>query len=170
MNGKAFTIRGIRVRNPRKLHEIIEYPNSTGQKKLILVTNPDIFYLCFYSLYSDLDSANLFRDFLVKFNYIVIDEFHYYNAKQLANFLMFFIFSKEYGYFNAGRKICLLSATPDDELFKYLDEIDLKYKLVSPDNEPAESDGYEKVQTLSEIELTIHSSKIHDALKGTILR
>ena len=157
---------GYHVRNPRKLHEIIEYPNSTGQKKLILVTNPDIFYLCFYSLYSDLDSANLFRDFLVKFNYIVIDEFHYYNAKQLANFLMFFIFSKEYGYFNAGRKICLLSATPDDELFKYLDEIDLKYKLVSPDNEPAESDGYEKVQTLSEIELTVHNSRIHDALKG----
>ena len=157
---------GYHVRNPRKLHEIIEYPNSTGQKKLILVTNPDIFYLCFYSLYSEMDSANLFRDFLVKFNYIVIDEFHYYNAKQLANFLMFFIFSKEYGYFKkAGRKICLLSATPDDELFKYLDKIDLKYKLVSPDNEPTESDSYEKIQTLSEIELTIHSSKIHDSLK-----
>lgn len=157
---------GYHVRNPRKLHEIIEYPNTTGQKKLILVTNPDIFYLCFYSHYSELDSANLFRDFLVKFNYTVIDEFHYYNAKQLANFLMFFIFSKEYGYFNAGRKICLLSATPDDDLFKYLDKIDLKYKLISSNNEPAESDGYEKVQTLSEIELTVHSSKIHDALKA----
>lgn len=158
---------GYRVRNPRKLHEIIEYPNTTGQKKLILVTNPDIFYLCFYNLYDKKDSANLFRDFLVKFNYIVIDEFHYYNAKQLANFLMFFIFSKAYGYFKkAGRKICLLSATPDDELFKYLDKIDLKYKLVSPDNEPAESDSYEKIQTLSEIELTIHSSKIHDSLKA----
>ena len=156
---------GYPVRNPRKLHEIIEdprnyFPNLTGRKKLILVTNPDIFYLCFYSLYSEMDSANLFRDFLVKFNYIVIDEFHYYNAKQLANFLMFFILSKEYGYFNAGRKVCLLSATPDDELFKYLDEIDLKYKLVSPDNEPAESNEYEKIQTLSEIDLTIHSNKI----------
>ena len=156
---------GYPVRNPRKLHEIIEdprnyFPNLTGRKKLILVTNPDIFYLCFYSLYSEMDSANLFRDFLVKFNYIVIDEFHYYNAKQLANFLMFFILSKEYGYFNAGRKICLLSATPDDELFKYLNEIDLKYKLVSPDNEPAESNEYEKIQTLSEIDLTIHSNKI----------
>ncbi len=157
---------GYHIRNPRKLHEIIEYPNSIGQKKLILVTNPDIFYLCFYSRYSDLDSANLFRDFLVKFNYIVVDEFHYYNAKQLANFLMFFIFSKEYGYFNAGRKICLLSATPDDELFRYLDEIDLKYKLVSPDNESEESDRYERVQTLSEIDLTLHSSKIHDAFRN----
>lgn len=155
---------GYHVRNPRKLHEIIEYPNSTGHKKLILVTNPDIFYLCFYSRYSEMDNANLFQDFLVKFNYIVIDEFHYYNAKQLANFLMFFVFSKEYGYFNAGRKICLLSATPDDALFKYLDKIDLKYKLLSPDNEPADSDRYEKIQTLSEIELTIHSGKMHDVL------
>lgn len=159
---------GYNVRNPRKLHEIIEYPNSTGQKKLILVTNPDIFYLCFYNLYDKKDNANLFRDFLVKFNYVVIDEFHYYDAKQLANFLMFFIFSKEYSYFKkAGRKICLLSATPDDKLFKYLDKIDLKYKLVSPNNEPAESDNYEKIQTLSKIELTIHSGKIQDALKAS---
>ena len=162
---------GYLVRNPRKLHEIIEnprdyFPDLSGRKKLILVTNPDIFYLCFYSRYSEMDSANLFRDFLVKFNYIVIDEFHYYDAKQLANFLMFFILSKEYGYFNAGRKICLLSATPDDELFKYLDEIDLKYKLVSPDNEQPESDSYEKVQTLSDIELTLHSGKIDDVLKN----
>ena len=162
---------GYLVRNPRKLHEIIEnprdyFPGLSGRKKLILVTNPDIFYLCFYSRYSEMDSANLFRDFLVKFNYIVIDEFHYYNAKQLANFLMFFIFSKKYGYFNAGRKICLLSATPDDELFKYLDKIDLKYKLVSPDNEQAESDSYEKVQTLSEVELTLHSGKIDNVIKN----
>ena len=162
---------GYPVRNPRKLHEIIEdprnyFPNLTGRKKLILVTNPDIFYLCFYSVYSEKDSANLFRDFLVKFNYIVIDEFHYYNAKQLANFLMFFILSKEYGYFNAGRKICLLSATPDDKLLGYLDEIDLKYKLISPHNESKDSDGYEKVQTLAEVELTLHSSRIHEALKA----
>ena len=160
---------GYPVRNPRKLHEMIAYsrssfPELTEQIPLILVTNPDIFYLCFYNHYSEMDSANLFRDFLSKFNYIVIDEFHYYNAKQLANFLMFFILSKEYGYFKAGRKICLLSATPDDELFKYLDKIDLKWELVSPDNESAESDDYETVQTLSEIELTVHSSKMHDAL------
>lgn len=161
---------GYPIRNPRKLHEIIEnprdyFPHLTGRQKLILVTNPDIFYLCFYSLYSEKDRANLFRDFLVKFNYTVIDEFHYYNAKQLANFFMFFILSKEYGYFNSGRKICLLSATPDDKLFEYLDEIDLKYKLISPDNEPSESVDYEMIQTLSEIELTLHSNKIYDELK-----
>lgn len=161
---------GYRVRNARKLHELIQnprdyFPELTQRAPLILVTNPDIFYLCFYSLYSQLDSANLFRDFLVKFNYIVIDEFHYYNAKQLANFLMFFILSKEYGYFNAGRKVCLLSATPDEKVLTYLERIGLTYALVSPDNEPIESDGYATIQTLSELELTIHSSRMHETLR-----
>ena len=162
---------GYRVRNPRKLHELIQnprdyFPELTEQKSLILVTNPDLFYLCIYSRYSPLDSANLFRDFLVKFNYIVIDEFHYYNAKQIANFLMFFILSKEYGYFNGGRKICLLSATPDEKILTYLERIDLTCEFISPDNEPIESNDYEKIKTLSELELTIHSSKMYDALKA----
>ena len=161
---------GYRVRNARKLHELIQnprdyFPELPRRTPLILVTNPDIFYLCFYGLYSQLDRANLFRDFLVKFNYIVIDEFHYYNAKQLANFLMFFILSKEYGYFNGGRKVCLLSATPDEKVFTYLERIGLTYALISPDNEPIESDNYEETRTLSELELMIHSSKMHETLK-----
>lgn len=163
---------GYRVRNPRKLHELIQnprdyFPEMTRQAPLILVTNPDIFYLCFYSVYSKLDSANLFSHFLQDFNYIVIDEFHYYNAKQLANFLMFFILSKAFGYFdNNGRKVCLLSATPDEKVLTYLDLIGLKYAHVSPDNEPIESNSYEKIQTLSELELTIHSGKMQNLLKA----
>ena len=161
---------GYRVRNARKLHELIQnprdyFPELTRRAPLILVTNPDIFYLCFYNLYSQLDRANLFRDFMVKFNYIVIDEFHYYNAKQLANFLMFFILSKEYGYFNGGRKVCLLSATPDEKVLTYLERIGLTYALISPDNEPVESNGYATMQTLSELELTIHSNKMYETLK-----
>ena len=77
---------------------------------------------------------------------------------------MFFILSKEYGYFDKGRKICLLSATPDEKVLIYLEKIGLTYEVISPDNEPIESNGYEKIQTLSELELTIHSSKMHDTL------
>ncbi len=163
---------GYRVRNPRKLHELIQnprdyFPDFKRQLPLILVTNPDIFYLCFYSVYSRLDRANLFRHFLQDFNYIVIDEFHYYNAKQLANFLMFFILSKEFGYFDGnGRKICLLSATPDEKVLTYLDTIGLKCANISPDNEPTESNSYEKIQTLSELELTIHSGKMQNLFKA----
>ena len=163
---------GYRLRNPRKLHELIQnpsayFPKITRQASLILVTNPDIFYLCFYSVYSKLDTANLFRHFLQDFNYIVIDEFHYYNAKQLANFLMFFTLSKEFGYFdNNKRKVCLLSATPDEKVLTYLNTIGLQYERISPDNEPIESNSYEKIQTLSEVELTIHSSKMQNLLKA----
>lgn len=163
---------GYRLRNPRKLHELIQnprdyFPEMTRQAPLILVTNPDIFYLCFYGVYSKLDTANLFHHFLQDFNYIVIDEFHYYDAKQLANFLMFFIISKEFGYFDDNRrKVCLLSATPDEKVLSYLDRIGLKYANISSDNEPIESNNYEKIQTLSQLELTIHSGKIHEALKA----
>ena len=163
---------GYRLRNPRKLHELIQnpriyFPEMTQSRPLILVTNPDIFYLCFYSVYSKLDSANLFRHFLQDFNYIVIDEFHYYNAKQLANFLIFFILSKEFGYFdNNGRKVCLLSATPDEKVLTYLDMIGLAYAHISPNNEPIESNSYEKIQTLSELELRIHTVKMQDSLKA----
>ena len=162
---------GYRVRNARKLHELIQnprqyFPEMTQRKPLILVTNPDIFYLCFYAVYSPLDSANLFRHFLQGFNYIVIDEFHYYDAKQLANFLMFFIMSKEFGYFNIGRKVCLLSATPDEKVLTYFDTIGLKYACIRPDNEPIESNNCEKIQTLSELELTLHSDKMPNLLKA----
>ena len=163
---------GYRLRNPRKLHELIQnpsdyFPEMTRRAPLILVTNPDIFYLCFYSVYSKLDTANLFHHFLRDFNYIVIDEFHYYNAKQLANFLLFFILSKEFGYFdNNKRKVCLLSATPDEKVLTYLDTIGLEYTHISPDNEPSESSSYEKIQTLSELELTIHSGKMQNLLKA----
>ena len=163
---------GYRVRNPRKLHELIQnprdyFPEMTQRRSLILVTNPDIFYLCFYGVYSQLDTANLFRHFLQDFNYIIIDEFHYYNAKQLANFLMFFILSKELGYFDSNaRKVCLLSATPDEKVVKYLDAIGLDCAVISPDNESVESDNYEKIQTLSELELTVHSGKMHQTLKA----
>ena len=162
---------GYRVRNARKLHELIQnprdyFPELTRRTPLILVTNPDLFYLSFYTAYSTLDSANLFRDFLVEFDYVVIDEFHYYNAKQLANFLMFFMLSKEYGYFERGRKICLLSATPDEKVLTYLEKIGLTYALVSPDNEPEESKAYEQIQTLAALELTVHSNKMHDALES----
>ena len=162
---------GYRVKNPTKLHELIQnprayFPEVPQSKPLILVTNPDIFYLCFYRRYSEKDSANLFRHFLQDFNYIVIDEFHYYDAKQLANFLMFFILSKELGYFDSGRKVCLLSATPDDKVLAYLDTIGIDYARISPDNEPVESNRYEKIQTLSELELTVHTGKVSQMLKA----
>lgn len=156
-------------RNPKKLHELIQnplkyFPEMKRKKPIILVTNPDIFYLCFYFAYSKLDERNLFADFLKSFDYIVVDEFHYYNAKQLANFLFFFIVSKEYGYFDGTRKVCLLSATPDENLLKYLNRIGLKWAYLGPENEPQEAKKFEPIKVLSKLELTLHSGSMKDFL------
>ena len=174
-------------RNPKKLHELIQnplkyFPEMKRKKPIILVTNPDIFYLCFYFAYSKLDERNLFADFLKGFDYIVVDEFHYYNAKQLANFLFFFIVSKEYGYFDGTRKVCLLSATPDENLLKYLNRIGLKWVHLSPEieflvekkrispmrlkskDEPQEAKELKTIKVLSKLELTLHGGSMKDFL------
>ena len=72
-------------RNPKKLHELIQnplkyFPEMEHKKPIILVTNPDIFYLCFYFAYSRLDERNLFADFLKGFDYIIVDEFSMANV------------------------------------------------------------------------------------------
>lgn len=169
---------GYELRNAKKLHNLIRNPRDVlnpvqpdqqvyRNQPLILVINPDIFYYCFYMVYSELDAQNLFRDFLSEFDYIVIDEFHYYNAKQFANFLAFFVISKAYGYFDGTRKICLLSATPDAKVLEFIERVGLSYQVVSPDNEQNDSTellATQRVLSLSELELTIHVGKIADTI------
>jgi len=152
---------GYTLRNPKKLHLLIEnprqfFPEMVRKQPLVMVTNPDLFYYCFYMAYSKLDAQNLFRDFIIKFEYMVVDEFHYYNAKQMANFLTFFAISKSLGYFDGKRKVCLLSATPDPKIITFLDRLGISYQLISPDNEPPSGQNYQRIQVLSEMELTIH--------------
>ena len=159
----------IPIRNPKKLHELIEnprkyFPNARPGQSIILVTNPDIFYLCTYFAYSPVDSRNLFRDFLTRFDYIVVDEFHYYNAKQMANFLFFFIASEEYGYFDGTRKVCLLSATPDERFMEYLDRTGLSWELISPQNEPADSKALQIVPTLAPVTLRLSTREMEESV------
>ena len=132
--------------------ENIEYD---GKRPVIVVVNPDIFYYCFYSLYGKNDKGNLMDIIIKKFNYIVIDEFHYYNSKQLANFLFFMILSKEFDYFKYGRKMCILTATPDALVEQYLKRGGIEYKIISNENESLESEAYEKLKTLTELDLYI---------------
>ena len=159
----------IPIRNPKKLHELIEnprkyFPGARPDQPIILVTNPDIFYLCTYFAYSLVDSRNLFRDFLTKFDYIVVDEFHYYNAKQMANFLFFFITSREYGYFDGTRRVCLLSATPDEQFMEYLDRVGLSWELISPQNESADSEDLQTVPTLAPVILKLSTRGMEESV------
>lgn len=131
-------------------------PADHDKLPLILVTNPDLFYYALFWQFSSFDQRNLFHTVVTSFRYIVIDEFHYYDSKQLANFLFFMALSKEWGYFESGRHFCLLSATPDTGTRMYLDRLfgSGGWLLVSPENEPAEALNLQTTPVLAP--LTLH--------------
>jgi len=97
------------VRQGDRLHQMLQDPGSIltdsdgyhieGHHPYLLVINPDIFYYALYGLGNPHDQKVLFRAFIKNFSYIVVDEFHYYNAKQLANFLFFLTLLREWGLF-----------------------------------------------------------------------
>jgi CRISPR-associated endonuclease/helicase Cas3 len=86
------------------------------------------------------DQRNLFDDALKTFWYVVIDEFHYYDEKQLVSFLAFLTLWQEWKFFDEGRKVCLLSATPNPQIEAYLTSIlGPDWKQVTP-QDSVESD------------------------------
>jgi len=167
------------LRNPYEFAEALGLdPAALRTRSLILVTNPDLFYYALYWQFGLNDQRNLFQAFVTSFRYVVIDEFHYYNSKQLANFLLFVILSREFGYFeNNERCFCLLSATPSAEVTLYLDRIfeneEKKWKLISPDNEPpAEAQLLEQEHVLAPLQLVLQSGTVDEyaAAQGATIR
>jgi CRISPR-associated endonuclease/helicase Cas3 len=154
------------VRQGDRLYQMLEDPrvvltdseghHPEGHRPYVLVVNPDIFYYALYGLGNPHDQRVLFRTFVDKFQYIVIDEFHYYNAKQLANFLFFLTLSREWGYFAQGRKVCLLTATPTKEVKTYLQGLNLKVAYIEPGNEPP---GLRKTPALAPVTLRLWSTE-----------
>ncbi len=147
------------IQNYREFH-----PGEYRRQGLVFVTNPDIFYYALMFQYGTHDQRNLFQSFLTRFNTIIIDEFHYYDQKQLAFFLFFFAISKKMGYFeHTGRKICLLSATPNNHVISYLNQLfGDNWQHISPDNEPPESANLPTIPTLAPLTLTLTSDKLED--------
>lgn len=133
-----------------------------GRNPYVLVTNPDIFYYALYGLVSAHERNVLFGHFLGNFKYIIIDEFHYYNAKQFANFLFFFTLLREWNYFaQEGRRICLLTATPTDEVARYMARLatsdnSLTIAHVVPGEEPP---NLRRVPALAPVRLHLHSAE-----------
>jgi len=158
--GEKFTRQGDR------LHQMLQDPRSVlldkggyhveGHHPYVLVINPDIFYYALYDLGNPHDQRVLFRSFLNMFQYIVIDEFHYYNAKQLANFLFFLTLSREWEYFSRGRKICLLTATPAQQVKAYLEHLNLDIEYIVPGSEPP---GLETTPALAPVRLHLWSAE-----------
>lgn len=134
------------TRQGDRLHQMLQDPRSVltdsdgfhikGHRPYILVINPDIFYYALYGLGNPHDQRVLFRDFLANFSYIIVDEFHFYHAKQLANFLFFLTLSREWGFFEKGRKVCLLTATLSPQVKYYLNKLKLQITYIEPGSEP----------------------------------
>lgn len=146
----------------RLLRNYLEYDTTaTRRQPMILVTNPDIFYYALYFQYGSHDRRNVFSEFVMRFNYLVVDEFHYYDQKQLANFLFAFTLFDQFGYFDQGRRVCLLSATPDETVVGYLDDLlGNRWVRLGSDNEPPESDTYLKTPTLTPLTLSIETGSM----------
>jgi len=149
----------------RLIRNYLEFePEATRRQPIILVVNPDIFYYALFFRYCAHDRLNVFERFLTAFDYVVVDEFHYYNSKQLANFLFAFALFDQFGYFQGrGRKVCLLSATPAPQVLTYLDRLfGSRWALISPDDEPPESRHLPTTPTLAPLELTLVEGEIQE--------
>lgn len=158
------------------IRNYLKFEDDSHRRPLILVTNPDIYYYALFDQYGQNDQRNLFEDFMLRFDYIVIDEFHYYDSKQLANFLFVLAMYDQFGYFNDPyhrRKICLLSATPTGYVRDYLTEIfGSHWAMISPDNEPPESANLPAVPSLAPLTLTLMPGELNQwaGQNGRLLR
>ncbi|MDX2137014.1 MAG: type I-D CRISPR-associated helicase Cas3' [Chloroflexota bacterium] len=123
----------------------------------IMITNPDIFYYALYMRYGEHDVRNVFEAFVSRFDYIIIDEFHYYSSKQVANFLFALTLFDQFGYFShRDRRICLLSATPRSEITVALNRLfGSQLAFIAPDNEPPGSEHLPRVTALSPLEVSV---------------
>jgi CRISPR-associated endonuclease/helicase Cas3 len=127
------------LRRGAALHHILQNPRKvkgdSSKKATLFVVNPDIFYYAFYFLYAKNDRIPLFQDIFTLCNYIIIDELHYYNPKQLANFLFFISLSKHYGYLGGAtnRQFCLLTATPNEQVEQYFNALGVDIAWIIPE-------------------------------------
>ncbi|MGB6299474.1 MAG: type I-D CRISPR-associated helicase Cas3' [Rivularia sp. (in: cyanobacteria)] len=115
---KAWSNDKVGKRSGEKLYNVLRnpatiFPEVGAKKPILLITNPDIFYYATFFAYNKLDRANIATVFFSKFSTVIFDEFHLYDAKQLVSLLFYLAYSHIFGFFQYGRKIILLTATPE---------------------------------------------------------
>jgi CRISPR-associated endonuclease/helicase Cas3 len=113
-----------------KLNRVLQSPatyfKEAENRPILLVTNPDIFYYGTMFQYQKLDRTNVAVAFTKYFSTLIFDEFHLYDAKQVVGMVFYLILSQVFGYFNANRKVIMLSATPEptcEALFERLETL-----------------------------------------------
>ncbi|MGB3642607.1 MAG: type I-D CRISPR-associated helicase Cas3' [Rivularia sp. (in: cyanobacteria)] len=115
---KAWSDDKVGKRSGEKLYNVLRnpatiFPEVGAKKPILLITNPDIFYYATFFAYNKLDRANIATVFFSKFSTVIFDEFHLYDAKQLVSLLFYLAYSHIFSFFEHGRKIVLLTATPE---------------------------------------------------------
>jgi CRISPR-associated endonuclease/helicase Cas3 len=146
-----------------KIYNLLREPATIfpeyGGRPLLLVTNPDIFYYAAFFQYGSKDRSNIASEFYSSFSTIIFDEFHLYDAKQLVSLLFYLALSQVFKYFEHGRKIVLLTATPEpacEAALVLLEKEGVKIKQV--DGQSSESHQTPS-QTLVNLEIRKHIDK-----------
>ena len=89
----------------------------SGDKRRLVLVNPDILFLIFSLQYSGAAEA---IGYLHDYPTVVFDEFHLYNGVELAHALFMIHLARRMGAF---KRVVLLSATPNAEVKEYLDKL-----------------------------------------------
>jgi CRISPR-associated endonuclease/helicase Cas3 len=120
------------LRNPATL-----FPEVGANRPVVLITNPDIFYYATFFKYNDIDRGNVAKEFFTRFGTIIFDEFHLYDAKQLVGLLFYLAYSHVFGFFQYGRRVVLLTATPEpacETALQSLENQGVRVVIVGNDN------------------------------------
>jgi CRISPR-associated endonuclease/helicase Cas3 len=98
----------------------------------VILTNPDIFTLINRFYYDQRwgNIAKTAQKWFVQYRYIVFDEFHIFNAPQVANVLDGIAFIRANSADRYPTKFLFLSATPDELLVKALNKAGINPKVV----------------------------------------
>ncbi|GCF10210.1 type I-D CRISPR-associated helicase Cas3' [Dictyobacter arantiisoli] len=155
------------VRTSAAFHYLLNNPSmlkhDRENRATIYVVNPDIFYYAIYYCYNPFDSAALANDVLNRFNYVIVDEFHYYDAKQLASFLFYMKLSHHYHYIESARKkrqFCILTATPQAQVEQYLNNLGVPIEWIRPGEiAPDDQALVEPLQALAPVHLHISNTE-----------
>jgi CRISPR-associated endonuclease/helicase Cas3 len=151
------------LNDPSKVYDPSKPDDELTKRATLYVVNPDIFYYAVLFCYSSPVRATLFRDFFTLFNYIIIDEFHYYNPKQLTAFLFFMKLSQHYGHIDSSakkRQFCILTATPRPQVTDYLEGLGIPIEWIRPGEiDPADQPFVQPVRALTPVHLQVYHTE-----------
>jgi len=115
---------------------------SGTQLPLVVLTNPDVLYLAMYNLYGQMfsnfaaaEGVRIFNNLPVNYQVFAFDEFHLYNAKQMANAAFIMGTMKEL-FPGKPHVFIFSSATPQEQFKEYVQRLGIH--IVSVTDQPSE--------------------------------